>query len=419
MISKIAKFNPWQNFKSPEFGLGKPKYRLLFPIIILLGFGVFMQFRLEPALQGASLLDSNQAYFWRHLLWVIVGLGVFWLGFKIKLQLLLKFSLAAVIIALILSLAAVVIGTSADLRWLNLGLLSVQPVEFLKVGFILLTAGYIYQAQSQVKQKESQLPFHKLFYQTLLNHRWSFILISLISIIVLILQKDLGSLAVIGCIFLGMLFITNIPKRVWWSLIVIGLLLGFLSIVQTSYRGDRLTTFWNRASDCQDLGYQVCQAQRGVGSGGLIGRGFNDSVLIYGWLPEAKNDTIFVTWAEVFGFIGSMVLIGFLSLLLFLIYRIGLRLEDRFKLIAAGLLIWLGFQAFINIGGNIGAIPLTGITLPLISAGGSSLIAILFILGIFLQISAYTIKKDETENYQNHDYRWWHRRSRHTPNRRS
>ena len=190
-----------------------------------------------------------------------------------------------------------------------------------------MSAGYLYKARN-AKQKS--------FSQVLRANAVNIVLISILGLLILVLQKDYGSMFVIGIVFLVMLWVSGVLTRFLWTILVAMALVGTLFIAIEPHRRERLTVFADPTADCQNAGYQICQALIGVGSGGLVGRGFAGSVQVYGYLPEASNDSIFAIYAELAGFAGTIVLIGFLVYLLLLIYKIAGKLEDPLMLIAIG-----------------------------------------------------------------------------------
>jgi cell division protein FtsW len=189
-----------------------------------------------------------------------------------------------------------------------------------------------------------------------------------------------------------MAFVAGLPmKRVLAVAAVIGLI-GILAISTTPYRRERLAAFLHPGTDCLASGYQSCQALIAVGSGGMIGLGLGKSVQAYGYLPEAENDSIFAIYAEKFGFIGVTVLLGLFAAFFTRIKRIAERAQDDFsRLVVMGILVWLSAQTIINIGAMIGLLPLKGITLPLVSYGGSSVLMVMAALGVVFQVSRHTL----------------------------
>ncbi|HET9721520.1 MAG TPA: FtsW/RodA/SpoVE family cell cycle protein, partial [Candidatus Saccharimonadales bacterium] len=212
-----------------------------------------------------------------------------------------------------------------------------------------------------------------------------------------------------------MAYVAGIPLKK--ALAISGLILAVLVmlIVSTPYRRERVANYLHPESNCQTSGYQACQALISVGSGGALGLGLGYSVQAYGYLPEASNDSIFAIMAEKFGFVGTVIIMaiygGFISRLKWIVEHT----QDQFRrLLVVGVMAWFSTQLIINVGAMIGLLPLKGITLPLISQGGTSLIFLTAALGIVFQISRYTsysvvepkTQLNETSNsYNNFDGR--------------
>jgi cell division protein FtsW len=192
-------------------------------------------------------------------------------------------------------------------------------------------------------------------------------------------------------IMAAMVFVAGMPLK---KLSMIGgiILIGTVLAISTSgYRRERVQTFLNPTKDCQNAGYQSCQALIAVGTGGMFGLGLGRSVQAYGYTPEAANDSIFAIFGEMFGFAGTTVLIGlfvaFYSRLKRLIEHAP---DDYTRLLLTGILAWLSTQTIINIGAMLGLLPLKGITLPFISYGGTSLLFVTAAVGVAFQISRYS-----------------------------
>ncbi len=398
----------WKNWQRPTYKPHKPQYRLLIPAFVLLILGALMQLVLGPALVSNQTDISIYYFFWRHTGAIVVGLVALYLGFKINLKYWLKYSPHILIAGIFVGLLAVISGGGTDVRWLQFQSFSLQPAELLKLGFILVSAGYLYEAKNSEKKA-----FTEIFKANYVN----ILLITILGVLILVLQKDYGSMFVIGTIFLAMFWVSGVSAKFLWTIIITMALVGSLFIAIEPHRRERLAVFADPTADCQNSGYQICQALIGVGSGGLTGRGFGGSVQVYGYLPEANNDSIFAIYAELAGFIGTTILISLLLYLLFIIYKIAAALEDPLMLVAIGFMTWIGVQSLINIAGIMNLIPLKGITLPLISFGGSSLVFILLMIGILLQISSYTIYGNERRSYKGGSRRRGNGRSRHAPRR--
>ena len=398
-------FDAWRGWRKPIRRPHKPSYNLLLPIALLLAVGALMQFVMGPAIlasRGGEISSVNY-FFWRHLFAIIVGLIALFIGFKVNLRYWLKYSPYILLAGFLIGLLAVVSGGGTDVRWLQFQSFSLQPAEILKLGFILVAAGYLHRAGNAEQAS---------FKGVLRANLALIVLVALLGLLILVLQKDYGSMFIIGMAFLAMLWVSGLPSRFLWGALLAMAIIGTFFIAVEPHRRQRLVTFNDPTADCQDAGYQICQALIGVGSGGLTGRGFGGSVQIYGYLPEANNDSIFAIYAELAGFIGTSLLIGLILYLLLLIHRLARQLEDSLMLVAVGAMIWIGVQSLVNIAGILNLIPLKGITLPLISFGGTSLVLVLLMSGILLQLSAYTIKDYERRSYQSSVRRRGNRRPR-------
>jgi cell division protein FtsW len=166
-------------------------------------------------------------------------------------------------------------------------------------------------------------------------------------------------------------------------------------IIAFPHRMSRFLTFLHPMSDCKGSGYHICQSLIGIGSGGLFGVGLGKSIQIYGYLPEAPNDSIFAVIGEEFGLIGSLILIVLFGVLVYRGLEIVRRAPDMFsQLIATGITLIFLFQAFVNIAAMLSLVPLTGIPLPFVSYGGSSLVIMMLAAGLLFNISKYTVREE-------------------------
>ena len=261
-------------------------------------------------------------------------------------------------------------------RWLDLGLITIQPAEFLKLAFIIFLAAWASARKDKIKSlPEGLLPF---------------LIFLAIVVGVMFFQKDTGTLMVMVAGALGV-FVSAGGR--WNHLLVLGLVgilaLGALAIVRPHVR-DRLMTFVNPERDEQGASYQINQSLIAIGSGGIFGRGFGQSIQKFNFLPEPIGDSIFAVASEEFGLIGSSLLI-----LLFLIftlygYRLANKETDLFgRYLIVGFVTLISAQAFINIGAMLGILPLTGVPLPFVSHGGTALLFALIEVGIILSITRH------------------------------
>jgi cell division protein FtsW len=265
-------------------------------------------------------------------------------------------------------------------RWIRIGGLSLQSVEVLKFSLLFWLGSFFANRYQNGTLGDSKGTLYPLL-----------AFICIVGVVIAGIQSDFGSTVVIVAMTASMAFLTGMPIKRLMPFIAVLLIGAVLLIASTPYRLERLATYMHPASNCLTTGYQACQALIAVGSGGIEGLGLGRSVQAYGYLPEAQDDSIFAIYAEKFGFIGVILLLG-LFLTLFARLKVILeRTPDMFsKLIVVGVLAWLSTQMIINVGAMIGLLPLKGITLPFISYGGTSVLFVGAALGLVFQISQYT-----------------------------
>lgn len=262
-------------------------------------------------------------------------------------------------------------------RWVRLGGIVIQPSEFFKLGLVIFLANFFGSRQGRFKSfGRVMLPF---------------LIILGIAGSLLVAQPSTGTLGVIVFTALGMYFLAGARLANLIIIGALGIIIFAALVISAPYRIERFITFLNPSHDPQGAGYQVLQAMIGIGSGGPFGVGIGHSRQKFLFLPETIGDSIFAIFAEETGFVGSVILA---TLFFFLVQR-GLRIaklsRDGFgRLLAGGIAIWMGSQAFVNIAAISGLIPLTGIPLPFFSYGGSAMMVTLAGMGMLLNISKYT-----------------------------
>lgn len=356
----------------------KPDYILLSVVGILILLGVVILTNVSAVLSQEKF-GSPTFFLSRHLLFgLLPGLILGFLAFRIPLAFFKKWAPVLVLANLFLMVLVFVpkIGMSfgGASRWINLGIISFQPAEFLKLSFVLYLAAWLNTAKRKTKN----------FSNTLI----AFLIILGVISLLLILQPDISTLGIIVISGVLMYFSAGTLLKHNFLIGVAGIA-GLLLLVKiSSYRLDRFLVFLKPELDPMGISYQIKQALIAVGSGGIWGRGLGTSALRFIFLPQPMSDSIFAIFSEEAGFIGSVVLI-----LLFLIFawqgfKIAKKSQDGFyKFSAVGISSWITLQALVNIGAMVGVLPLTGIPLPFISYGGSALIAELIGVGILLNIS--------------------------------
>ncbi|MEK7526267.1 MAG: putative lipid II flippase FtsW [Patescibacteria group bacterium] len=283
-------------------------------------------------------------------------------------------SVVSLIVVLLPGVGSKLLGAR---RWIVIGGFNFQPSEFVKISLSLFFA-YLYARKS---------PY------------WWYLLTLGILIGLIMLQPDLGTTIVVTTIGITQLFLAGIPLLYMTAILAGGGLLGTLLIFISAYRRERLFTFVNSIFDpigktsdqASTAAYHIRQILIAVGSGGMFGVGLGQSRQKYLFLPETATDSIFAIIAEEIGFVGSFVLIVIYAYFILRIIKIANKAPDEFcTVFVTGIAAWVAAQMFFNIGSNVALVPLTGIPLPLISYGGTSLIAMLSALGIVLNISKYS-----------------------------
>lgn len=365
----------------------RPDFWLVILCAILLAIGLMVVYAISPALSSANQVSSSY-YVNKQLVAIGLSILVFLAVSQVPLAWWRQAAKPLLIFAAIATLIALVTPVNPAYpahRWVRFAGLSFQSVEVVKFAALVALAAFL--SQQAVRNKLAD--FRDTFKPLLIGVLIAGILIA--GPQSLHAQSDLGSMGVIVAMVLIMAYVAGLPMK---RLAMIGgiLLIGVtLAILPSDYRRERLATYMNPEADCQNQGYQACQALIAVGSGGLVGQGLGSGAQAYGYLPEAANDSIFAIFGEKFGFIGSIALLGIFAALFSRMKTIIERTTDDFtRLLVVGVLAWLSVQAIINIGAMIGLLPLKGITLPFISYGGTSVVFIAAAMGLVFQASRYT-----------------------------
>jgi len=366
----------------------QPDYILIGVSVILIVLGILILASVSASLSQERF--GTTYYFLNHqlLFGLIPGVLLAFLVFRINLAFLKKWAplllLINIVFLAIVFLPKVGAGAGGAARWLNLGPISFQPSEFLKLTFILYLAAWLTSRTPQKLTGAGQAK--KTFSQTLLAF---LIVIGLISLL-LVFQPDISTLGIIGLVAALIYFLAGTP--LWHSILIFLVGAGglFSLIKLAPYRAARLLVFLKPEIDPMGISYQIKQALIAVGSGGIFGLGLGLGMFRQKlWLlPQSMSDSIFAIFAEEGGFIGSSILIFLFLIFLWRGFKIAKLRGDKFSQLAAlGITSWIVIQGFTNIGSMTGILPLTGIPLPFISYGGSALISELIGVGILLNIS--------------------------------
>ena len=377
----------------------RPDYRIVMYMGLLMLLGLIIMYAIGPqranVLNNATGTEFGSTYFFMKQAASLLlaaasfaGMALLPYGFlkqhALKLLMFGFISCALLAVAGWLNLGIAQCSLGAC-RWFNLAPFgTLQPAEFLKFGILIFSAGFLGMRMQQGLIND----VHK----TLIPLG----VVILVAVIFIIgIQKDMGTGIAMLSIVASMIVVAGVNKRIGVIIAAVLLALGVLLIAVAPHRIERVTTFFAGDSGIQnDANYHINHAKIAIGSGGLTGVGIGNSVQATGYLPEAINDSVFAIMGETFGFIGLLAIISLFTALLFRLIRTAdLLVEPWMKLAAAGVFGWLAAHVILNIAAMIGIFPLTGITLPLLSFGGTSMIFIAGALGLVFQLSRYTAHK--------------------------
>jgi cell division protein FtsW len=359
----------------------RPDYLLIILATLLSVIGLIVVYSISPGLVASKNVDENY-FVIKQATSVVLGFIAFSIFSYLSIHRLKKFKNVLVALCIIGVLAVQFFGEEVNgaYRWIQIGGLSFQVAELLKFALIIWVASFLIDRMQRGEMHD--------FNKTL---RPLMIVLAIVGIVVAFMESDLGSTGVMVAILGVMAFVAGLPLKKIALIVGIVALGTVLAVSTSSYRRERVATFLNPTSDCQDAGYQACQALIAVGSGGVVGKGLGNSVQAYGYLPEPQNDSIFAILAEKFGFLGVSFVIAIYLALFSRLKRVIERTADPFsRLFVVGVLAWLSIQTMINVGAMIGMFPLKGITLPFISYGGTSILFVMAALGVVSHISRYT-----------------------------
>lgn len=341
----------------------------LIPVLLTI-FGIFMIY--EASSISANRLFGDTFYFVKHQLkWLIIAFSAFTFFYNFDYHYLYSASLPILSANLLLlglvfipGLYSTVLGAR---RWLQVGPIRLQPSEFTKLSIITYLSAWF-------THKERQRFF-------------AFLLLTSFVIMLVMLQPDMGTAFIIAAVAVYLYFLSGAPINHFALLFLGGLALGSLFIVTSPYRLERVTTFLHPESDPQGIGYHIKQINIALSLGGWFGVGYGNSRQKFQFLPEAHTDSIFAIIGENFGFVGtSLILISYVIFFVSCYQRI-VRVKDRLGfLLGSGILFLMVLQTLVNLAAMVQLVPLTGIPLPFISYGGSSLLTFYSLTGIMLNI---------------------------------
>jgi cell division protein FtsW len=352
---------------------------------ILIVVSLFVMLGLVMVLSSSSVTSlhtgsSAWSMFFRQLVWVALGGFAMWVTYSVPYSTWRDpfiLGAAAVVIVtlnlLVLAKGQVIGGAKA---WLDLGPFRFQPSEFMKVVSILFAANLLAKRHRAIAIRSMVL--------------WPMLAVVGVTAGLCGLQRDYGSALIFAGTMLAMLQLAGVPKRQ-----ILGVSLGFfgagvLVMTYADRASERMMAFMNLEGTKEDVGYQVYQALLSIANGGWTGTGIGAGTSKWGYVPLAYSDFIFSVIAEEMGILGTLIVIGGFLLLVLLGVQVALTSTDMYgAFLAGGIASWFGIQAIVNIGGVTGTLPMTGLTLPFLSYGGSSMIASMAAVGLLLNVARF------------------------------
>lgn len=348
---------------------------LLISVIILSLFGLLMIYS-SSSIWATYKYNNPYKYLKSQAIFLILGYFIIFITSKVDYHLYKKYSNHILIISIILLILVLIpgIGTirNGSRSWFGIGSFGIQPSEFAKLGLIIFTSKYL--TRNKIKDiKSSVLPI---------------LLIVLLIFGFIMLQPDFGTGVIIVITIVALLFVSGVNMSFFIKIGLLGLIGVVILVIIAPYRLERITSFLNPWKDPLGSGFQIIQSMYAIGPGGLLGMGLGNSIQKHFYLPEPQTDFIFSIISEELGFAGILIVT---TLFITIIYRsitISIKQEDNFaKYLSFGITFSLAFQTLLNLMVVVGLIPVTGVTLPFLSYGGSSLLISLLSIGIVLNIS--------------------------------
>ena len=353
---------------------------LLFITIITISlFGIIMIY--SASYIWAEYKFNDPFKFVKHQgLFFIIGIIMMLITSKIPYKVYFEKANTLLLLSIILLILVIIpgIGTvrNGSRSWFGIGSFGIQPSEFAKLTLIIFTSKYLTKNEKNLKYiKKGVLP--------------------ILGIVILVfglimLQPDFGTGMIILVSIIGLLFVSGVDFKFFIRLGLIGVVGIVLLIAIAPYRLERILSFLNPWSDPLGSGFQIIQSLYAIGPGGLFGQGFMNSRQKHFYLPEPQTDFIFSIISEEFGFLGILIVATLFTIIIFKGFKIAQNSGDKFaKFLAFGITFGLAFQAILNLMVVVGLIPVTGVTLPFLSYGGSSLLITLISMGVLLNISRY------------------------------
>ena len=349
---------------------------LFFAVLLLVTFGIIMIYSSSYIWAEYKFNDAYK-YVKQQSLFAIIGTILMIIVSKIDYKIYYKKAWPIFICSIILLILVLIPGIGSvrngSRSWFGIGSFGIQPSEAAKLSLIILTSKYLTNSNKFIKDiKKGVLPILGVL----------FLVFALI-----MLEPDFGTGIVIVMTIIVLLFVSGVKMNFFIKLGVLGLLGVVVLVIIAPYRMERIISFINPWSDPLGSGFQIIQSLYAIGPGGLLGLGFGNSVQKHFYLPEPQTDFIFSIISEEFGFLGVIIVATLFITIIYSGFKIAMNCEDKFgKYLAFGITFGLAFQTMLNLMVVVGLIPVTGVTLPFLSYGGSSLLISLINMGILLNI---------------------------------
>jgi len=359
-------------------------------LIAALAATVFGSMLVWSASRADMASDSDpQSYLKRHLINVVIGIVLGWLASRLDYRWLRAYTPfiygASVLLLLVPFLPGLGTTIAGARAWIDVpGGLTLQPSEFAKVAVILMMAVLLSEkrdTESEPRDRDVLMAFG----------------VAVLPILIILVQNDTGTVLILGSVALSIIAVSGARTR-WVIGLIGGAVVGVLLAIQLGllkeYQVQRLTSFINPTEDVTSAAYNANQARIAIGGGGWTGYGLFEGPQTQGkFVPVNESDFIYTVVGEELGFIGSAVLIVLLAIILWRAVVIAYRADDMFgRLVATGVIAWLAFQMFENIGMSLGIMPITGIPLPLVSAGGTSMMATWIAIGLLQNVRLHAVR---------------------------
>lgn len=356
-------------------------FYLIWSALLLLSLGLIMVYSASIAIAESEYGESGSYYYFvRHSIYLLVGLLIGFFAFQFPMRAWRAYCPHLFLVGIVLLVLVLVPGIGREIngsqRWISLGIVNFQPSELMKLLMVIYAADYVVRKMAYLDNlRKGVLPI--------------LVMIAVVGFL-LLREPDYGAFVVVTGIAVAIMFMGGMNLKLFVG--VTGLLISCLSllIVTVGYRSSRIDGFLDPWADPYGKGYQLSHALIAFGRGEWLGVGLGGSVEKLFYLPEAHTDFMFAVLAEELGFVGVatvMALFACIVVRAFVIGRVATMLENYFSaLVAQGIGVWLGFQAFINMGVNMGILPTKGLTLPLMSFGGSSIVVTCIALAVLLRV---------------------------------